>query len=83
MDFGVSYFPTDESIEPAELARMAEERGLRFSFSRQIYAFPITNSRLRGLWYWLILPGWYHITLARHADALLIGIFTKEIKIPT
>jgi probable F420-dependent oxidoreductase len=27
MDFGVSYFPTDESVEPAELARMAEERG--------------------------------------------------------
>jgi probable F420-dependent oxidoreductase len=27
MDFGVSYFPTDESVEPATLARMAEERG--------------------------------------------------------
>ena len=27
MDFGVSYFPTDEAVEPAELARMAEERG--------------------------------------------------------
>jgi probable F420-dependent oxidoreductase len=26
MDFGVSYFPTDEAIEPADLARMAEER---------------------------------------------------------
>ena len=27
MDFGVSYFPTDDSIEPAELAKMCEERG--------------------------------------------------------
>jgi probable F420-dependent oxidoreductase len=32
MDFGVSYFPTDESIEPAELARMAEERGFESVF---------------------------------------------------
>jgi probable F420-dependent oxidoreductase len=27
VDFGVSYFPTDESVEPATLARIAEERG--------------------------------------------------------
>jgi probable F420-dependent oxidoreductase len=27
VDFGVSYFPTDEAIPPADLARMAEERG--------------------------------------------------------
>jgi probable F420-dependent oxidoreductase len=27
VDFGVSYFPTDESVEPATLARLAEERG--------------------------------------------------------
>jgi probable F420-dependent oxidoreductase len=32
VDFGVSYFPTDESIEPAELARMAEERGFESFF---------------------------------------------------
>jgi probable F420-dependent oxidoreductase len=32
VDFGVSYFPTDESIEPAELARMAEERGFESAF---------------------------------------------------
>ncbi len=32
MDHGVSYFPTDESIEPAELARMAEERGFESVF---------------------------------------------------
>src|SRR3954451_3399864 len=32
MDFGVSYFPTDESIEPAELARLAEERGFESVF---------------------------------------------------
>ena len=32
MDFGVSYFPTDEAIEPADLARMAEERGFESVF---------------------------------------------------
>src|SRR5947199_4537122 len=32
MDFGVSYFPTDEVIEPAELARLAEDRGFESVF---------------------------------------------------
>jgi len=32
VDFGVSYFPTDEAIEPADLARMAEERGFESVF---------------------------------------------------
>jgi probable F420-dependent oxidoreductase len=32
VDFGVSYFPTDESVEPAKLARMAEERGFESAF---------------------------------------------------
>jgi probable F420-dependent oxidoreductase len=32
VDFGVSYFPTDESVEPAALARMAEERGFESVF---------------------------------------------------
>ena len=32
MDFGVSYFPTDDSIEPAELAKMCEERGFESFF---------------------------------------------------
>jgi probable F420-dependent oxidoreductase len=32
MDFGISYFPTDETIEPAALARLAEERGFESVF---------------------------------------------------
>ena len=32
MDFGVSYFPTDEAVEPAVLGRMAEERGFESIF---------------------------------------------------
>jgi probable F420-dependent oxidoreductase len=32
VDFGVAYFPTDEAIEPAELARMAEDRGFESVF---------------------------------------------------
>ena len=32
MDFGVSYFPTDESVEPAALAGMCEQRGFESVF---------------------------------------------------
>jgi alkanesulfonate monooxygenase SsuD/methylene tetrahydromethanopterin reductase-like flavin-dependent oxidoreductase (luciferase family) len=32
VDFGVSYFPTDESIEPAEMAVLCEERGFESVF---------------------------------------------------
>jgi probable F420-dependent oxidoreductase len=32
VDFGVAYFPTDEAVEPAELARMVEERGFESVF---------------------------------------------------
>src|SRR3954469_23415637 len=32
MDFGVSYFPTDETLEPAALARLCEERGFESVF---------------------------------------------------
>ena len=32
MDFGISYFPTDESIEPGEMARTVEERGFESLF---------------------------------------------------
>jgi probable F420-dependent oxidoreductase len=32
VDFGVAYFPTDEAVDPATLARMAEERGFESAF---------------------------------------------------
>src|SRR5215210_5354670 len=32
MEFGVAYFPTDEAVDPAALARMAEERGFESVF---------------------------------------------------
>jgi probable F420-dependent oxidoreductase len=32
VDFGVAYFPTDEAVEPATLARMAEDRGFESVF---------------------------------------------------
>jgi probable F420-dependent oxidoreductase len=43
MDFGVSYFPTDESIEPAELARMAEERGFESVFATEHTHIPLSR----------------------------------------
>ena len=32
MDFGIAYFPTDEAVEPAELARLAEQRDFESVF---------------------------------------------------
>ena len=43
MDFGVSYFPTDDSIEPAELARMAEERGFESVFVTEHTHIPLSR----------------------------------------
>jgi probable F420-dependent oxidoreductase len=43
VDFGVSYFPTDESIEPAKLARLAEERGLESVFVTEHTHIPLSR----------------------------------------
>jgi probable F420-dependent oxidoreductase len=43
MHFGVSYFPTDESIEPPELARMAEERGFESVFVTEHTHIPMSR----------------------------------------
>jgi probable F420-dependent oxidoreductase len=43
VDFGVAYFPTDESIEPAELARMAEERGFESVFVTEHTHIPLSR----------------------------------------
>jgi probable F420-dependent oxidoreductase len=43
IDFGVSYFPTDESIEPAALARLAEDRGFESVFVTEHTHIPATR----------------------------------------
>jgi probable F420-dependent oxidoreductase len=43
VDFGVSYFPTDESIEPGTLARMAEERGFESVFVTEHTHIPMSR----------------------------------------
>jgi probable F420-dependent oxidoreductase len=43
MDFGVSYFPTDETVEPAGLARMAEERGFESVFVTDHTHIPVSR----------------------------------------
>jgi probable F420-dependent oxidoreductase len=43
MDFGVSYFPTDESVEPPVLARMAEERGFESVFVTEHTHIPLSR----------------------------------------
>ena len=43
MDFGVSYFPTDESVEPAELARMCEQRGFESFFCTEHTHIPASR----------------------------------------
>jgi probable F420-dependent oxidoreductase len=43
VDFGVAYFPTDQSVEPAELATMAEERGFESFFVTDHTHIPATR----------------------------------------
>jgi probable F420-dependent oxidoreductase len=43
VDFGVSYFPTDEAVEPATLARMAEERGFESVFVTEHTHIPVSR----------------------------------------
>jgi probable F420-dependent oxidoreductase len=43
VDFGISYFPTDESIEPAEMARMCEERGFESVFVTEHTHVPVNR----------------------------------------
>jgi probable F420-dependent oxidoreductase len=43
VDFGVSYFPTDESVEPATLARMAEERGFESALVTEHTHIPVSR----------------------------------------
>jgi probable F420-dependent oxidoreductase len=46
VDFGVSYFPTDEAIEPASLARLAEERGFESVFVTEHTHIPASRDTL-------------------------------------
>ena len=41
MDFGVSYFPTDESMEPAEMAVLCEQRGFESVFVTEHSHVPV------------------------------------------
>jgi probable F420-dependent oxidoreductase len=43
VDFGVSYFPTDETVEPGELARLAEERGFESVFVTEHTHIPVSR----------------------------------------
>jgi probable F420-dependent oxidoreductase len=43
VDFGVSYFPTDDAIEPATLGRMAEERGFESVFVTEHTHIPLSR----------------------------------------
>jgi probable F420-dependent oxidoreductase len=80
MDFGVSYFATDESIEPAALARMVEERGFESVFvtehthipaSRET-AYPAGGELPRE--YWRIYDPFVALTtMAAAAERIKIG----------
>jgi probable F420-dependent oxidoreductase len=43
VDFGVSYFPTDDAVEPGQLARMAEERGFESVFVTEHTHIPLSR----------------------------------------
>ncbi len=43
MDFGVNYFPTDETVPPAEFGRMVEERGFESAFVTEHTHIPVSR----------------------------------------
>jgi len=43
VDFGISYFATDEAIEPGEMARMVEERGFESLFVAEHTHIPVSR----------------------------------------
>lgn len=43
MNFGIGYFPTDEGLQPAEVARMAEDRGFESLFFTDHTHIPVSR----------------------------------------
>jgi probable F420-dependent oxidoreductase len=80
VNFGVSYFPTDESIEPAALARMAEERGFESVFVTEHTHIPASRETQYPAGgdlpreYWRIYDPFVALTtMAAATERLLIG----------
>ncbi len=81
MDFGVSFFPTDDTVEPAELGRMAEERGFESVFVTEHSHIPVkreTPYPIGG-----DLPRQYFRIYDPFVALGTIAASTKEIKVGT
>lgn len=79
MQFGVHIFPTEHSIQPGELARAAEERGLDSVWFSEHTHIPVRflESPGRGP----TLPAYYWQTYDIFIAMTLAAIATKEIRI--
>ena len=79
MKFGVHIFPTDYSIQPDELARSAEERGLDSVWFSEHTHIPVgfLNSPGRGA----SLPDYYWQTYDIFVAMTLVAAATKDIKV--
>ena len=72
MDFGITWFATDEAIQPAELGRMVEERGFESLFTTEHShiptsrdsAHPGTGGELPDDRYLRILDPWVSLATA-------------------
>jgi probable F420-dependent oxidoreductase len=79
MQFGVHIFPTEHSIQPDELARAAEERGLDSIWFSEHSHIPVRflNAQGRGP----ALPDYYWQTYDIFAAMTLAAAATKNIKV--
>ena len=80
MKYGVAYFPTDDAIEPATLARMAEERGFESVFVTEHTHIPASRETPYPAGgelpreYWRIYDPFVALTtMAAATERILIG----------
>jgi probable F420-dependent oxidoreductase len=80
VNFGVAYFPTDEAIEPANLARMAEQRGFESVFVTEHTHIPLSRETPHPAFgelpreYWRIYDPFVALaTMAAATERILIG----------
>src|SRR5512134_2946075 len=81
MQFGVHIFPTEHSIQPDELARAVEERGLDSLWFSEHTHIPVRFLNMPGRG--SSLPDYYWQTYDIFVSMTLAAVATKKIKIAT
>jgi probable F420-dependent oxidoreductase len=78
MRFGVGFFATDETVMPADLGRMVEERGLASIFLTEHTHIPVDHSPYPGGGE---LPEWYKRTLDPFVALAAIAAATRKVRL--